>query len=405
MNRVVITGVGIVSPYGIGCNPLWKGLKDGISAISKFNHDEVDHLACQFVGQLKEFEANQYLKGYRSVLLDRATQFGLVAATEALENAKIFAHTQLPLDPYKISVMVGTAYPGSSTLEAGYKNLYQEKKKPLDPFTIPKGMANAIASQLFLKYGFKGPSITIANACTSSAQAIGEAWWMISSGRADLAIAGGSDASLNFGVLKAWEPLKAISTDTCRPFSKGRQGMIMGEGAGFIILERLESALARKSPIYAEIKSYAINAEALDTVKPSVDGIEKVMREALRLAKVPAEAIGYVNAHGTGTILNDICEAQAISRVFGKRSEFLPVSAIKSGIGHLMGASSAVELIAGLLVFTQNIIPPTLNFLEQDPACQVDAVPNQPRKCEVNSFIKNALAFGGVNTCIVLSRV
>jgi nodulation protein E len=273
------------------------------------------------------------------------------------------------------------------------------------PLTIPKTMANAGASHISMEFGITGPSFTISTACSSAAHAIGQAFWLVRSGATDLAITGGSEAPFSFGILKAWEAMRVVSPDTCRPFSKDRHGMILGEGAAMLVIEPLETARARGATILAEIVGFGMSADAGHITQPSADGAARAMRAALRDGAIPQEAIGYINAHGTGTPANDSTETAAIRAVFGAHAGRLAVSSTKSMHGHALGASAALECLATALALRDGVLPPTINFREPDPACDLDVIPNGSRTARVDYALSNSFAFGGLNAVLALRAV
>jgi nodulation protein E len=270
------------------------------------------------------------------------------------------------------------------------------------PLTIPKTMANAGASHISMEFGITGPSFTISTACSSAAHAIGQAFWMVRSGVTDLAITGGSEAPFSVGILKAWEAMRVVSPDTCRPFSKDRHGMILGEGGAMLVLEPLEAARARGARIHAEIVGFGMSADAGHITQPSAEGAARAIRAALRDAALAPEAIGYINAHGTGTAANDPTETSAIRAVFGAHAGRLPVSSTKSMHGHALGASAALECLATALALRDGLLPPTANFREPDPECDLDVIPNQARAAQVEYALSNSFAFGGLNAVLAL---
>ncbi|MFN3355741.1 MAG: beta-ketoacyl-[acyl-carrier-protein] synthase family protein [Pseudomonas sp.] len=400
MNTVVITGVGCVSPFGVGRARLWEGLATGQCAIAPVPRlIDVVGGTCN-AGALPDDALDGLFTANELLLLDRASQFALLSAAEALAMAGLNPAT---VDPYRCAVYMGTALGGSESLHSAYLDLYQAGSATLAPWTVPRVMANAAASHISLKYGFKGPALTVSTACASSTQAIGEAYRLLRCGDADLVMAGGTDACLNALVWKAWEALRAMAPDTCRPFSVGRRGMVLGEGGGVLVLETLAHARARGAPILAHVLGYGVNSDAGDLLKPSVDGPAQAMRQAIADSCLPVEAFSYINAHGTGTLLNDRCETAAIKHVFGAHAPSLGVSSVKSSIGHLMGAAGVVELIGGLMGSIHKQIPGTLNYLGQDADCDLDYVTGGAREANVKAWLKNSFAFGGLNVSLALA--
>jgi len=272
------------------------------------------------------------------------------------------------------------------------------------PLTIPKTMANAGASHISMEFGITGPSYTISTACSSAGHAIGQAFWMVRNGITDLALAGGSEAPFSFGILKAWEAMRVVSPETCRPFSKDRRGMVLGEGAAMLVLEPLEAALARGATVHAEIAGFGMSADACHITQPSADGAAKAMRAALRDAGLAPEAIGYVNAHGTGTLANDATETAALHAVFGAHAGKLAISSTKSMHGHALGAAAALECVATVLALRDGVLPPTANYNVPDPECDLDVIPNQARQAQVEWAISNSFAFGGLNAVLALRK-
>lgn len=402
MKRVVITGAGCVSPYGLGVAPLWDGLAAARCAIGPVPWMAEQPVLYRNGGAVAGYQADRHFAAAEQLLLDRATQFALLACGEAMRQA---GFEPAPHQAERVAVYLGTAVGGSDALHDAYQDLYRADAPNLPPLTVPRAMANAAASQISLKHRLRGPSLTITTACASATQAIGEAYRLLRCGGASAALAGGTDACLNPLVWKAWEAIRAMAPDTCRPFSKGRRGMVLGEGAGMLVLESLDSARARGAPLLAEVVGYATHCDAADIVKPSVAGAARAMREALDDAGLAPMAVDHVNAHGTGTLLNDRTETAAIREVFGAHADRLAVSSVKSAIGHLMGAAGAAELIAGLMAFSRDLLPPTLNYQGVDEGCDLDYVPNAARPAQVGTMLKNSFAFGGLNAALVVRRI
>lgn len=401
MNRVVITGVGSVTPHGLGVPALWDGIEAGTCAIGPVPWLADAPILFRNGGAVRGYEVNAHFTAGQTMLLDRATQFALLAAREALAMANLGLSEE---ESERAAVYIGTATGGSESVHHGYHELYVANSSTLPPLTVPRAMSNAAASQISLEHQLRGPALTISTACASSTQAIGEAFRLLRAGDIDVAVAGGTDACLNAFTWKAWEAIRAMAPDTCRPFSHGRRGMILGEGAGVVVLETRQRALARGAVILAELAGYAVNSDAQDIVKPSVVGASRAMRDALRHAGIAPHAVHYINAHGTGTPLNDRCETVAIRAVFGAHAATLAVSSVKSSIGHLMGAAGAVELIAALMAYGRDCLPPTMNYQSADPECDLDYVIEGARKQETDVIVKNSFAFGGLNTSLVLRK-
>ncbi|MGD9919793.1 MAG: beta-ketoacyl synthase [Paenirhodobacter sp.] len=402
MRRVVITGAGTVNALASDFPGTLAALASGRTAIGPLEFPDVERLSVRIGAQVKGFDPEALFDRTKLSLYDRFTQFALVAAREAMAQAGL---AQVPGDPMRWGAVIGTAGGGNQTVNDAFRAVFAEGKNRVHPFTVPRLMNNAAASHLTMDWGLMGPAFSVATACASSNHAIGLAFQMIRSGMADGMLAGGAESMLNFGGLKAWEGLRVMSPDGCRPFSLGRNGMVQGEGAGVYVLESLEGAQARGAEILAEIKGFCMTSDAGDIVMPSVEGAARAMRGALADAGVDAEAIGYINAHGTGTAANDRTEAAAIHAVFGARAASVPVSSTKAMHGHCIGATGAIELAACLLALREGVIAPTVNFTAPDPDCALDVVPNAAREARVDTVISNAFAFGGLNAVLVLGRI
>lgn len=402
MRRVVITGAGTINALASDFPGTLAALADGRSAIGPLEFPDVERLSVRIGAQVKGFDPEAHFDRTKLSFYDRFTQFALVAARDAMAQAGL---TQVPGDPTRWGAVIGTAGGGNSTVNDAFRAVFAEGKNRVHPFTVPRLMNNAAASHLTMDWGLMGPAFSVATACASSNHAIGLAFQMIRSGMADGMLAGGAESMLNFGGLKAWEGLRVMSPDGCHPFSLGRNGMVQGEGAGVYVLESLDGAQARGAEILAEIKGFCMTSDAGDIVMPSVEGAARAMRGALADAGVDAEAIGYINAHGTGTAANDRTEAAAIHAVFGPRAAAVPVSSTKAMHGHCIGATGAIELAACLLALRAGVIAPTVNFTAPDPDCALDVVPNTAREARVDTVISNAFAFGGLNAVLVLGRI
>jgi nodulation protein E len=293
---------------------------------------------------------------------------------------------------------------GQTTEDEGFVNLYRKNIPRVNPLTIPRTMENAAASRISLETGVVGPTYTVSTACSSSNHAIGQAFWMVRSGAAQMAIAGGSEAVFSLGFLKAWEAMRVVSPDTCRPFSRDRKGLILGEGGAMLVLERLDAARARGVKIFGELVGFGMSSDAYHITQPSADGAARAMRACLLDAGMEAEQIGYINAHGTATQANDATETAAIRKVFGAHADKLAVSSTKSMHGHALGAAGALEAVATLLALDRGLLPPTANFNEPDPACDLDVVPNQARRAQAEYALSNSFAFGGLNAVLAFRR-
>ena len=400
MRRIAITGLGSVCALGRNVPEMWSELEAGRSAIAPIASLDTTNLRFKNGAEARGFDPQQHFPGSAQDYLDRFAQFAVVAARQALADSKLEMTPDLSS---RTAVVMGTGVGGQSTQDVGFVDLYGNKRNRVNPLTIPKTMYNGGASQVCMDLKLTGPAITISTACSSSNHAIGQALWWIRSGAADAAVVGGSEAPFSFGLLKAWEAMRVISPDTCRPFSKGRAGMVLGEGAGVLVLEDWDIAKARGAKVYAEIVGFGMSADAHHLTQPSVTGPAQAMRHALADAKVAPEQIGYINAHGTGTQVNDITESKAVREVFGSRR--VPISSTKSMHGHALGAAGALEAIATVFALDKGILPPTANFTELDPECgDIDVIAGSPRQAQVEYAMSNSFAFGGLNAVLIFRK-
>lgn len=396
MRRVVITGAGTVNPLGQDVAASYQALRDGVSAIGPLSLPDLDRLSVKVGAQVMDWKPEFHFDRAELGLLDRHVQFALVAARQAMAQARPSA------DPDKTAVIMGTAGGGLTTSDEAFRAVYAEGKNRVHPFTVPRLMGSAAASHISMGLGLTGPAFSVSSACASSNHAIGLAFQMVRAGVVEAALAGGSEAMLCFGGLKAWEGLRVMSPDACRPFSTGRNGMVQGEGAAVFVLETREAALARGAQILAEIIGFSMTSDASDIVLPNPEGAARAMSGALADAGIAPQAVDHINAHGTGTTANDRSESQAIARVFGGRP--IAVTATKSLHGHLIGAAGAVELLAVLLALQEGVIAPTAGYLGPDPDCAVDLVTAQARHMPVRVALSNAFAFGGLNAVLALRQ-
>jgi nodulation protein E len=339
----------------------------------------------------------RYFDEKETGMLDRFAQFGVVAAREAVADAGIEWTPELREET---AIVTGSCVGGQGTEDEGFVNLYRKNIPRVSPLTIPRTMENAAASRISLEMGIVGPTYTVSTACSSSNHAIGQAFWMVRSGAARMAIAGGSEAVFSLGFLKAWEAMRVVSPDTCRPFSKDRRGLILGEGGAMLVLEPLESAQSRGARIYGEVVGFGMGSDAFHITQPSADGAARAMRAALADGGLRPEDIGYINAHGTATQANDATETAAIRKVFGAQAGRVQVSSTKSMHGHTLGAAGALEGVATALALHHGILPPTANYNEPDPACDLDVIPNHARQAQVEYALSNSFAFGGLNAVL-----
>jgi nodulation protein E len=401
MRRVAITGLGAICALGRTVSETAQSLRAGRSGIGPIESADVSQLRFQNGAEVRGYTHQPYFDDRRADFIDRFAQFAVIAAREAVADAGIEWTQELR---ETAAIITGSCVGGQSTEDIGFYEVYKLGHNRVHPLTIPKTMANAGASHISMEFGITGPGFTISTACSSSGHAIGQAFEMIRTGKTDLALTGGSEATFSFGILKAWEAMRVVSPDTCRPFSKDRRGMILGEGGAMLVLEPLEAAVARGARIHAEIVGFGMSSDACHITQPSSDGAVRAMRVALRDAGLRPEQIGYINAHGTGTAANDKSEAAAIRAVFGAHADSLPVSSTKSMHGHLLGAAGALECLATVLALRDGALPPPANFNEHDPECELDVIPNQAREVQVEWALSNSFAFGGLNAVLALRR-
>jgi nodulation protein E len=399
--RVVITGLGVISAIGLTRDAFWRSLTAGVCGIHTINSSDFEQLRFKHAADVEGFVPENHLPAKDLSLMDRFAQFAVVAAKEAMAQSGLELTPTMREDG---AVVTGSCIGGRSAEEVGYRELYIHNRNRVHPLTIPLGMANAGASHISMHFGIQGPSYTISTACASSAHSIGQAFHMVRSGTAPIAIAGGSEAPLYFGNLKAWEAMRVISKDTCRPFSADRSGLVLGEGAAMMVLEPLETALARGAKPIAEIVGFGMSADACHITQPSAEGPARAMRMALRDAGLAPEQIGYINAHGTATEVNDRTETAAIRLVFGSHADKLAVSSTKSMHAHTLGAAGAIEAAASALALANGILPPTVNYTTPDPACDLDVIPNTARPQQVEACLSNSFAFGGLNAVLALRK-
>lgn len=409
MRRVAITGIGVVSPLGNSAAEAYSRAHAGRSGIQcldlPFAHRLVAPLAAAVC-----FDGGAHFEPPKLRMLDRVSQFALVAAQQALDRASCDLSQE---DRSRLGVFVGTGMGGSQTSDDGYRTLYGEGSDRIKPFTVLMGMHNAPAAWIGIEHDLRGPNLTYSTACSSSAVAIGEAWLRVARGDLEMAIAGGAEAPLSFGSLKAWEALHTLAavdaldpSASCKPFSKNRSGMVLGEGAAMVVLEPWERAVARGAAIEGELLGYGLSTDVGHITRPSVDGQAAAMRAALQSAGLAPSAIDAINAHGTGTQANDAIETAAIKAVFGERAHGIPISATKALHGHLLGAAGALECVLSLLAMQHAVALPTMHLQTPDPECDLDYVPNRARdQLAVRTMLSNSFAFGGTNAVLVLRAV
>src|SRR5689334_13318484 len=401
MRRVAITGAGSISALGRNTAEFAESLRLGRSGIGPIQSADMSQIRFQNGAEVPDYSHRPYFDDRRADFMDRFAQFAVIAAREAVAMAGVEWTPELR---ETAAIVTGSCVGGQSTEDIGFRDVYKLGHNRVHPLTIPKTMANAGASHISMEFGITGPAFTISTACSSAGHAIGQAFAMVRSGMVDLALTGGSEAPFSFGILKAWEAMRVVSPETCRPFSKDRKGMILGEGAAMFVIEPLEAAQARGAHIHAEIVGFGMSADACHITQPSSEGAARAMRAALRDAGIAPTEIGYLNAHGTATPANDPTETAAIRSIFGAHADRLPVSSTKSMHGHALGAAAALECLAAIIALRDGVLPPTANFNEPDPDCNLDVIPNVSRQAEVEYAMSNSFAFGGLNAVLILRR-
>lgn len=399
MRRVAITGAGTINALGHDVPSTLTALREGRCGIGPLDIRDVDRLAIRIGAQVRGWEPESCFNRQDIALYDRFTQFTMVAARQAVEQSGLDFRGKLGLD---CGVVFGTAGGGVNTWDENYRTVYEEGKNRVHPFVVPKLMNNAAASHVSMEYALRGPSFTVATACASSNHAMGLAFQMVRSGAARAMITGGAEAMLCFGGIKAWEGLRVMSKDACRPFSANRNGMVQGEGAGVFVFEDWEHAKARGADILAEVAGFSMTSDAADIVMPNQSGAERAITGALHDARLNPEDVAYVNAHGTGTAANDKTECAAVAHAFGHHADRLMISSTKSMHGHCIGGTGAVELLACILALREGVVAPTIGYQEPDPECALDVVPNVAREAKVKAALSNAFAFGGLNAVLAL---
>ena len=402
MKRVVITGAGTINALAHNVPDTLKAMAEGRCGIGQLVMPDVERLSVQIGAQVQGFEPEKLFNRQQLSLFDRFTQFTLIAAREAIAQSGLSFSGELAA---RSGVILGNSGGGMTTLDENYRSVYEEGKNRVHPFVVPKLMNNAAASHVSMEFNLKGPSFTVASACASSNHAMAQAFQMVHGGLAPVMVTGGSESMLCFGGVKAWEGLRVMSKDACRPFSANRNGMVQGEGAGIFVFEEYEHACARGADILAEVAGFAMSSDAADIVMPSKQGAARAISGALRDAKLNREDVGYINAHGTGTAANDKTECAAVADAFGAHADKLMISSTKSMHGHLIGGTGAVELLACIMALRDGIIAPTIGYEEADPECALDIVPNEAREAKVSAALSNAFAFGGLNAVIALRKV
>jgi len=407
-HRVVITGLGAVTPIGTDVKNFWEGLKAGRNGINKVTHFDVTDFRSKLAAEVKEFHVEKWVNKKLAKNVDRFTQFGIAASTMAIKDAGLESFS---FDRTRAGVIIGSGIGGSQTIEEGYSRLREKGPRSLHPFFVSKLLINMAACMVSIEYGLKGPLSAPSVACSTGSNAVGDSFRILQRGDADIMLAGSSEACITplaFGGFCATRSMtqNECAADACRPFDKNRDGFVMGEGAGIVVLENLEHAQKRGTKIYAEIVGYGNTADAyhFTAPEPQGDGMIRVMQAALKDACMDPNEIGYINAHGTSTVLNDKCESAAIIKVFDKHAKFLKISSIKSMIGHLLAAAGAVEFVSTAMSVYTGEIPPTINYKEPDPDCPLDYVIHGVESVDINAAMSNSFGFGGGNACLIVKK-
>lgn len=409
MRRVVVTGLGVVAPNGIGTKAFWQNLVDGVTGIDRITRFDASRHDCKIAGEVKGFDPLNYIEKKEVKKMDLFIHYAFASAIMAIEDAQLKVEEA---ERGRVGVFVGTGMGGIPALEESYRVLLEKGPGRISPFFIPSIITNLASGQIAIRFGFRGPNSCVATACATGNHAIGDSFELIRREAADVMIAGGGEAVITPLTIGGFSSMKALSTRNdephraSRPFDKARDGFVMGEGAGILILEELEHAVRRGARIYAELVGYGMSADAHHITAPEPDGIGAIasMRLALEDAGLKPEAVDYINAHGTSTPVGDAAETKAIKQVFGDHAYRMPVSSIKSMTGHLLGAAGGVESLATVLSIYFGLIPPTINYDDPDPDCDLDYVPNKARQADVRVALTNSFGFGGTNATLVFKK-
>ena len=401
--RVVITGMGVISPLGLTVEDFWNSVCAGQCAIGPITSlRDIDSLGVKIAGEIKYFNPADHFDPKTIVLLDRVSQFSVVAARQAIESSGLCLTEE---HARQTATIIGSGVGGMGSLDESFYRIYREGSTRVHPFTIPRLMVNACASHVSITFGLTGPTFTIASACASATHAIGQAFHMVRSGMVKAAITGGTEACITYGTMRGWEALRIMAPDTCRPFSQGRKGMVLSEGAACFVLENVEDAKRRNATILAEVIGFGMSADASDIMAPALDGMTQAMTGALEDSNITPDQVEYINAHGTGTLINDQVETHAIHRVFGDHASKLMVSSSKSMFGHALGGAGALELACTVLSLRHGVVLPTINYVTPDPNCDLDYVPNEARAVPIHTALSNSFAFGGLNAVLVVRKI
>lgn len=407
--RVVITGLGVVSPAGSSLEKFWENLTAGKSGIGRITKFDPEGFPVQIAGEVKDFDPLQYFDRKEVRRTDPFIQFAVGAAVQAVEQSGL---EESDVDKTRVGVLIGSGIGGLSTIEQQLKILWEKGPRRVSPFCVPMEIINMASGLVSIRFGYKGPNISVVTACATGTHTIGEAYRTIQYGDADVMVAGGAESCITPLAVAGFAAAKALSTrndepeKASRPFEKNRDGFVMGEGAGIVVLEELEHAKRRGAKILAEVVGYGTSGDAYHMTAPAPEGegAARAMANALKNAGIKPEDIDYINAHGTSTKFNDLFETMAIKKVFGDHAYKVKISSIKSMIGHLLGAAGGVEVVSSVMTLQTGVIPPTINYEEPDPECDLNYTPNEAVKVDVRYVLKNSFGFGGTNACLVLKR-
>ena len=396
--RVVVTGLGAVSPLGLDADEMWAGMRAGKRGVSRIENFELEDLYIHIAGEVKGFDPKKHLESRQIQYGEKYSWYAGRAATEAWRQAGL----PTPYDnPYKAACIIGSGAGGHYTIEDAYRSLFILNKRATNPLTLLRIIGSSAAAHVGIEFGIKGPTYATCSACSTATHAIGAVYDYIRHGLVDVGVAGASEAVLNYGSMRTWQAMRVLSPEGCYPFSKNRNGTVLAEGAGVLIMEELEHAKKRGATILAELVGYGMSSDAKDMVNPDIEGPKSAMQFALDDAGLAPNQIDYLNAHGTATALNDVNETNAIKQVFADHAYKMPVSSTKSMTGHLLGACGGVEAIACIKAMQDGWIPPTIGYSEPDPKCDLDYVPNEGREAKLNYTMSNSFAFGGLNAVLI----
>ena len=407
--RVVITGLGVVSPVGSSVTKFWENLTAGKSGIGRITKFDPEGFPVQIAGEVKDFDPLEYFDKKEVRRTDPFIQFAVGAAVQAVKSSGL---EESDVDKTRVGVLIGSGIGGLSTIEQQLKILWEKGPRRVSPFCVPMEIINMASGLVSIRFGYKGPNISVVTACATGTHAIGEAYRTIQYGDADVMVAGGAESCITPLAVAGFAAAKALSTrndepeKASRPFEKNRDGFVMGEGAGIVVLEELEHAKRRGAKILAEVVGYGTSGDAYHMTAPAPEGegAARAMENAIKDAGISPEDVDYINAHGTSTKFNDLFETMAIKKVFGEHAYRVKISSIKSMIGHLLGAAGGVEVVSSVMTLQTGVIPPTINYEEPDPECDLDYTPNKAVEADVRYVLKNSFGFGGTNACLVLKR-